>query len=130
MELIDDKIFQRILPIAGPESCVAGPEQQVVEHLVIGKQDVGRRKAHGVLVRDDSPRPHHLGRLFLVLTHENARGDLAFELQVIPDQTGKPLCLVSGKGIHGIDEDSLDARLAAVAPAVIEDGIEEALRFP
>ncbi len=33
-----------------PEWTIIGPDQQVVEHLIVGKQDVRRREPQGVLV--------------------------------------------------------------------------------
>jgi hypothetical protein len=41
---------------------VPGADEQVVEHFIIGQQDVGRRPTHGVAVGDDTVAVHQPAR--------------------------------------------------------------------
>ncbi len=51
------------------------------------------------------------------------------QARILMDLPRKPCGLVRGQRVHGVEEDGLDARLAALGVAVVEDGIEEALGF-
>ncbi len=43
------------------------------------------------------------------------------------DHAGDAAGLVGGEGVHGVDEDGLDALFVGVAQAVVQDGQQEAL---
>ncbi|MEE8762183.1 MAG: hypothetical protein SOI08_06690 [Bifidobacterium subtile] len=58
VKLIDDEITQRIGVIAVPKLRVLRPHQQVVEHLVIGKQDVRRIFQQRAMASDDGAFAH------------------------------------------------------------------------
>ena len=46
VQLIHHQVAQRLRFVHPPEPAVARPDQQVVEHLVVGEQDVRRRGPH------------------------------------------------------------------------------------
>ena len=82
MQLVDHQVAQRVRPVVPPEPEVEGPDQEVVQHLVVREQDVGRPFAEGVAVRDDVVPAHRGVRGALrpvVAPDEEPRRDLAAE---------------------------------------------------
>ena len=61
VHLVDYKEAQRLGLVLLPERLVAAPQQQVVEHLVVGQQDVGRVRPHGGAPRDHVLFGHRVG---------------------------------------------------------------------
>ena len=58
VQLVDHEKAQRAAHVVAPDPLVARPEQEVVQHLVVGQQDVRRRLLHGGAVGDHRPGPH------------------------------------------------------------------------
>ena len=53
VEFIDDQVAQALRSVLFPQGGVAGPDEEIVEHLVVGEQDVRGREPQGVFVGDD-----------------------------------------------------------------------------
>ena len=72
---------------------------------------------------------HHLqlGFAAAIPAHVHAGHHPTFELGAVPDLAGQAPGLVRGQGVHGVEQQGLDARLGGMAQAVIQDGIEETL---
>jgi len=53
------------------------------------------------------------------------------QLRIFPDRFGEPFFLVRGQGVHGVEDDGLDALLPFpfVPAAVVQDRDEKALGF-
>ena len=96
---------------------VGGPDQEVLQHHVVGQQDVRRALAEPLAVG--------LGRAPVVFLHADRARQAGF-FQVLLDAQ----LLVVGQGVHRVDEDGRQARLAelgGVLPGVLDDRQEKRL---
>ena len=59
VQLVHHHIAQRGRRVGRPQLAVQRPQHQIVEHLVVGQQDVGRVLAQGGPVRNHRVRRHH-----------------------------------------------------------------------
>ncbi|MNZ97760.1 hypothetical protein D3C78_1170150 [compost metagenome] len=122
MQLVHHHEAQQPRRVVAPQPLILRPQQQVVEHLVVGEQDVRRVLAQGVAMGD-----HLIGRhaavLRTVIAGEQADAELGLQLAHFPGEAPR---LIGGQGVHRIDDDRLDA-LATLAQAVVEQRIHEAL---
>ena len=130
VELVDDEIAKNPCVVVLPEALHMGLDQQVVELLVVGEQDVGRCLMQSVLVGDHAGGGHGRGGRVV--------GGADVETSAQPgksgigvDQIGNAPGLVGGQGIHRVDEDRLDAPLAlgVLLAAVLQQRQQEAFRF-
>ena len=125
--------------LAVEELTILGPEQQVLQHGVVGDEDVGRRLTHPLAADQLIGQEGLVGEL---LTDEGfSAGLLLFGLArvaaksnggVMGQVPAEALQLVVGQGVHGIEEQRPHARLSqqarlALAQQVIEDGDQESL---
>ena len=53
VELVEHEVLQRVGLVGGPQVAVLAPEQEEVEHLVVGEQDVGRVVAQHFALVDE-----------------------------------------------------------------------------
>ena len=123
VQLIHYQVTQRFRFILLPERQVGGAHQQVVEHLVVGEQDVRRRCPHRVPVRDHLVLGHHGGGFQFLPAQVEPRGHVAAQFGIAVDRLGEALGLVRGQGVHREDDDGLDALSPAVPEAVVEDWV-------
>lgn len=109
-----------------PEALTFRAAQKAVEHPVVGQQDVRRGFVHGPAGPNDVVRQHGGGcvRRFRVRVH--AGRDPAPQLRRVPDAGCNAPGLILRQGIHGVDDDGLDARLVRVLAAPVENGQLEA----
>ena len=121
VELIDDDVAQRFWVglVVLPEGLGIGLDEEVIQHFVVGQQDVGRVAAQGGLIGDDFVWPHLGGGLVVLVADVEASGDLALERWGVVDETGDAFGLVGGQGIHGVDQNSFDAGVADLLAAVL-----------
>ncbi len=80
MQLIDHQIAQRIRLLPRPQRRIGSADQQEIQHLVVGQQDVRRVLAQGMAVRDDREAAighllHAAGFLSRGLAHVQAGAD-------------------------------------------------------
>ena len=130
VQLVDHQVAQRVRRVVPPEPEVERPDQQVVQHLVVRQQDVRRMFAQRVPVRDEVVPAHRLvGRpqRLVVAADEDPRRDPAPQRRRPVDGLRNAPRLVRGQRVHRVDDDGLDPRRAGLRPAVVEDGIQEAL---
>ena len=59
MQLIHHHIPQGGWRILLPQLAVTRPDQQVIQHLVIGQQDIGRGPAQRLTIGNHAARRHH-----------------------------------------------------------------------
>ena len=131
VQLIHHHIAQRLRRVLAPEMPVLGTDQQVVEHLVIGQQDVGRILAQRGAVGDHARRRHHhLPAAVLARTtaHEQAHPQ-SVEGRGPRYHLRKAPSLIGGQRVHGINHQRLDAGHAFSdrAGAMLQHGVEETL---
>ncbi len=129
VEFIHHQVPEGFGVVLRPQGEIPGADQEVVEHLVVGEQDVGRAVAQGVLVADDGRFGHAVKGIFFALAHEQTGGDGLFQVGVLVDGFGDAGGLIRRQGVHGVDEDGLDAGVAPVAMAMVQDGVEKAFGF-
>ena len=124
VELVQDQVGQAggRLP---PERLVGGAQQQLVEHLVVGEQDVRR------IVTDDLPigdQPIGVDRSTgrAAFTGVDGRGDPS-KLRILGQQPGQSAGLVVRERVHRVEDQRLDARhpVAAGPAHVVEDRHQE-----
>ena len=132
VQLVHHQVAERARLVPPPEPLVRGPDQQVVQHLVVREQDVGRVSQHRPPVRDHVLRPHcgRPRRSLPVLADEEPGRDPSPERRAPMDRRGDPPRLVGGQRVHRVDHDGFDPRFAGLPPAVVKDRVEEALRLP
>ena len=130
VQLVHHHIAQRGGYVGGPQLAVLGPQHQVVEHLVVGQQDVGRVLAQGVAVSDDGALGHHhaFARCPGVSAHIQPHAQPG-KRSGGRHQLGNAARLVGGQCIHGVDDQGLHARFArrAGAGAVVQHRVQKAL---
>ena len=132
MQFVHDEIFERVRIVAVPDSGVFGAYQQVVEHLVVGEQDVWRVLEQLIMTGHDVGGGH--GVVVLVaaalahLAHIHARGHVVAQFRTVVDEFCQSLRLVGGESVHRVDEDGFDALASepALPVAVVEDWVQEA----
>ena len=113
VQLVHHQVTQGVRGVEAPESVVDRPDQQEIQHLVVGEEDVGRTFAQGAAVRDDVVRPHGgVGRA-LAFADVEARAHPAAQRRGAVDGLRDPPGLVHRQGVHRIDEDRLDALLTS-----------------
>nr|WP_245597112.1 hypothetical protein [Jiangella gansuensis] len=125
MELVQDEICQR-LGRTIPQRHVVGPEQQLVEHLVVGQQNVRRLVPHDRAVGDESVLADFRARA----AHARVKaGGQAAETRVLGQKCGYPAGLVIGQRIHRIQDERFDAALtgATGAQGMVDNRVEERL---
>jgi hypothetical protein len=83
--------------------------------------------AQRLAVVDQPVGPHNGVQRFALTADVDACGYLIAQPLVTPDSFGQPRRLICGQGVHGVEDNGLDARLLSVAVTVIEDRIEKAL---
>ena len=135
MELIHHQIAENTGAIAQatvvlPQPLHLGLDQQVVELLVVGEQDVGRSLLQCALIGDHVGGSHRR-RLFRIAGADVETSTQAGKGGNGVDQIGEAPGLVCGQGIHRIDQDRLDAAraLGVLLAAVLQQGQQEALGF-
>ena len=126
VELVNDEIAQHTgaitqPPVVLPEALNVGLDQQVVELLVVGEQDVGRRLVQGVLIGNHAGGRHGRGGR-VVGRADVETGAQPVEGSIGIDEIGDAPRLVGGQGIHRVDEDRLDppGALGVLLAAVLQ----------
>ena len=132
VQLVHHQVAQGLGPVVPPQHPIPRADQQVVQHLVIGEQDVRGLSAQGRLRGNDAVRPHPLRprRTPRALAHEEPDPQPA-QRRVGVDRLCEAPGLVIGQGVHGVDHQRLDALAPGLALplAVVQDRVEEALRL-
>ena len=133
MQLIHNDVAQHLRRVLCPQLAVLWPDQQVVEHLVVGQQNIWWIATKGFTVGN-----HLLGRhanfaaavLAGHAAHIKAHAQ-AFECRRKRNAFCESRGLVGGKCIHRVDDQCLHTAVAAsFGPhTVIQHRIQEALRL-
>ena len=110
MDFIDNKVPEGVRRVLSPQGPVVLPDQQVVEHLVVGHQDVRRGFLHLLSTSDHSVFGHLL-RLVAFASHIQADPHLPEAGGIVVNQFRKTPGLVTGQRVHRIKQDRLDAAL-------------------
>ena len=131
VEFVDHQVAQGARAVVLPQHPVPWADQQVVEHLVVGEQDVGRIAAHRVLGGDDARGAHGVraGGAALALADVETDPNPVAQAGAGVDGFGEAAGLVAAEGVHRVDHQRLDAAPASglvLAPAVVEQRVEEA----
>ena len=130
MDFINHQIFQCLRPIFFPQGKVFRTDQQVIQHFIVGQQNIRGRKAQGLPISDELITAHDRGGvLSLLAANVEPRFNLVFQVGVVMNEPGHALGLVCGEGIHGVDDDGFDTPFPSVSPAVIQDRIEKTFRL-
>jgi len=126
VELVEHRVAEGVGTVGGPQVVVLAAQQQEVEHLVVGQQDVGGASAQGVAVVDQVVGAHR-GVAAVLADVETGRD--AEKARVAGDELGHPGGLVGSERVHRVEDQGLDALAADVelAGAVVEDRVQEAL---
>ena len=109
VEFIDDDIAQGVGLIVAPELLRFGLHQQIVQHFVVGEQQVGGRVADDLLVCDDFVWPHGRAGAVVFVADVESSGDFVIEARGAVDEFGDAFGLVGGQSIHWIYQDGFDA---------------------
>ena len=132
MDFIQHDVDQLLRGVLVPEQLVLATHQEVVQHFVVGQQNVRRRFPQRRLVRNHIGRAHDFVLTRAANIHPG--GDLAPQAVIRINRLRHTPRLVFRQRIHGVEEDGLYPRCIPNslldARAVIEDGIEKALGFP
>ena len=108
MKFIDDDVAQCVRLIVSPKFLGIGLHQQIVEHFVVGQQDVGGRLADDAFVGNDFGGAHPGGGGFVLVADVESGGD-AIEGRGAVNQVGDAFCLIGCQGIHWVNQDGFDA---------------------
>jgi hypothetical protein len=66
--------------VIAPQRNIFCPDEKIVQHLIVGQENVGRAVAQGVLVADNGIGAHAHTGIFFTLPDKEARGHIAFEI--------------------------------------------------
>ena len=116
VELIEDEVGEAGGGVL-PQRCVVRAQQQLVEHFVVGQQDVRWVIPHGVPVGDQTVGGDR-GAAGGACTDVNAGAD-GGELRRGGDDLREPLRLVGGQGIDRIQDERFDGGDAEVGRVVL-----------
>ena len=130
VQFVHHQIAQRAGLVVPPKPPIRRADHQEIQHLVVGEQDVRRAFAQRLPIRDQMLPPHRGVRRLLALADVQASAHLAAQRRRIVDDLGDAPRLIERQGVHRIDEDGLHALLPGMAPAVIQNRPQEALRLP
>ena len=86
VEFVHDEPAEGSGLVKSPESLVAGTAQQVVQHLVVSKQDVRRPLEERAAIRHDIVLGHRDVRAAIRLANEHPGSDLVFQRRGAVDQ--------------------------------------------
>ncbi|MPM32560.1 hypothetical protein SDC9_79124 [bioreactor metagenome] len=127
VELVEHQVGQALGALP-PDVLVLLAQEELVEHLVVGQQDV-RRSVLDDAVVGDQPLVADLGPLRAFLTGVERGGDAGQAVRRIGDQLGETERLVVGQRIHRVEDQRLGAGDAPVVGPqhVVEDRVEERL---
>ena len=133
MQLVHHQIAQRVGLLAGPQLGILGAQQQEVQHLVIGQQNVGRVFAQRMAVGDDREAAvrqllNRFRELVGGITHVKTGTDI-LQRRRFDDFPRQPGGLIRGQRIHRVEDDGLDPRTAdgTLQTAVFQNGIKKTL---
>jgi len=133
VQLVHHQVLQSVGRVVAPQLPVGGAEQQKIQHLVVGQQDIRRILPQGVAACDHLVPLHGLDRLvervLRVVPDVQPGGHPLLQLRIVPYRPRGALRLVRRQGVHRVDEDRLDPPAPPVLQAVVEHGPEEALRL-
>ena len=113
-----------------PERSVFVAQQQLVEHLVVGEQDVRCCVADDATIIDQ-PRRAHLRSFGVLLSGIDGSGYCAERL-VSCEELGETFGLVLGQRVHWVEDQCFHAGHAGLPRPknVVEDRVEERLCLP
>ena len=102
-------------------------QQELVEHLVVGEQDVGGVVADDDAVGDEAVLADNGVGCYL-LAGVDGGGDLG-QARIGGDAVGETLSLVVGQSVHGVEDEPLNAgdSVAAGSDDVVKDRQQEGL---
>ena len=126
VEFVHHQKPQRLGPVVFPEALAFRADQEAVQHSVVGQQDVRRGFMHGPAGPNDVVLQHGGGRVRRFRVRVHAGRDPAPQFRGVPDAGCNAPGLILRQGIHGVDDDGLDARLVRVSATPVEDGQLEA----
>ena len=129
MQFVHHQIAKRAQLVVPPKRRIDRPREQQIQHLVVGEQDVGRLFPQRIAVFDEMLPSHARSRGRAVLTDVQARTHSTFERRRAVNRLRNAARLVGRERVHRVDDDRLDARLARLRTAMVEDGIDETLRL-
>ena len=109
-----------------PQRAVRRTQEELVQHLVVGEDDVRDRRADGVPVLDESLRGHDRARCSRVLARVK-RSRHAIQRRVLVEHSRQAAGLVIGQGVHGVQDDRLDPVYALFpgSDCVIQQRVQE-----
>lgn len=127
VELVEDEVLEGV-GAGGPEGGVVGAEEQLVQHFVVGEEDVWGCAAEVGAVVDEAV-VGDAGVFASVFASVDAGGD--GEFGVVGEDVGEAAGLVGGEGVHGVDDERFDAAGLGAFDAVdvVDDGVEEGFGF-
>ncbi len=106
VELVEHHVLQRVGLVPSPKFLVLVAQQQEVQHLVVGQQDVRRVGPNRLALVDHVVGPH--GRVAARLPYVKPCGQPG-QPCFAGDQLGDPPRLVGGQSIHRVQDQRLDA---------------------
>ena len=135
VQFVHHQVAQRVWALLGPQAQVGRTQQQKVQHLVVGQQDVGRIVPQGSSIGDDSEGAWFVldfldglrllrGRITDIEPSAYARQSCRLD-----DGLGDAPRLIGGQGVHRVKDDGFDTRppLCPCHTTVLQDGVEKAL---
>ena len=127
VQFVHHQIAQGAGLVVPPQARIRRADQQEIQHLVVGEQDVRRAFPQRLAIRYQMLRPHRGMRQLLPLADVEAGAHLAAQRRRDVDDLGEAPRLIERQRVHRIDEDRLHAFLASVPPAVIQNRPQKAL---
>ena len=129
MQLIDSDVFQCIRCVILPESGILRTNKQVIQHLIVRHQDIGRRIKQCLMICDDVVFAHHTARSMLTATHIHANSHVSPKLWAFVNKTCYTSCLIRRQRIHRINNEGFNAILSTMLITVFQNRVQKTLRL-
>ena len=129
MQLIDCDIFQSFRFIIPPQESIFRAHQQIVQHFVVGHQNIRRVVQHGFMVCNNAMFTHHTGRCMFLSTNIHTDRHISTEFFASIDQLRNTFSLIRRQSVHRINNQSFYSSLTTVLIAIFQNRIKETLCF-
>ena len=129
MQFIDCNIFKCLGVVILPQESIFRTHQQIVQHFIVGHQNIRCVVQHGFVVCNNAMFTHSTGGRMLLSTNIHPDSHISTEFITSIDQLRYTFRLIRCQGIHGVNNKCFYSSLATVLIAILQNWIEEALGF-
>ena len=129
MQLIDSDVFQSFRVVILPQKSIFRTHQKIVQHFVVGHQNIRCIVQHRFMVCDYAMFTHGTSRCMLLAADIHTNRNISTKFITAVDQLCDTLCLVCCQSIHRIDNECFNTPFATMLVAILQDRVKETFGF-